>query len=179
MNTLTVIPAIVLSIAAFTNGQAVAANGHENARMCPVSASIPTDADRALADWKKKRALYLHDLRMSSLEQREDATPDKAYHLGSALIEADLYLSYAEADGLIDGNTKTGRNDLKMAVNELRHADAMVDKTGEKARIEAFKKTATALNKDFNGCMSEENPTERDQYQTLRKSLGKMIKQIG
>lgn len=179
MNTFTIIiPAAVLSIAATINGDALAADGSDGARMCPATA-IPTAADRAMADWRKKRALYLHDLRLSSLEQRETTPPGKSYDLGAALIKADLYLSYAEADGLIAGKTKTGRDELNRAASELQDAARLAPDTNAKHEIESYRKTAMALNRDFAGCMIEEKPNEREGYQDLRRNIARTIKQVG
>lgn len=179
MNTLTVIPAAILAIATFMNGETMAADGPAGPRMCPATTAIPTAADRAMAEWRKQRALYLHDLRLSSLAQRETMPPGKAYDLGTALVEADLYLSYAEADGLIVGKTKLGRDDLNKAVSELKNAETLVVKPSEKAKIESFRKTAIALNRDFDGCMNEEGAKEREGYQDLRRNLARLIKQTG
>jgi len=179
MNALTAIPALVLSIAAVINGEAVAADNSQTARMCPASTPAPTAADDAMALWEKNRALYLHDLRLSSLEQREKTPPTSGYELGNTLIEADLYIAYAEADGLISRKVGNGRSELNMALTELKKADEIAPTDTEKTRIEGFRKTAMAMSREFDDCTPEETRDERTQYKTLRNAIGHMIKQVG
>lgn len=78
------------------------------------------DAERqGVASWEKERALYLRDLKLASLDQRELQLSESQYLQAEQLIQAQLNVAYAETDLITLGDYHTAMVDLHDALTNL------------------------------------------------------------
>ncbi len=78
------------------------------------------DAERqGVASWEKERALYLRDLKLASLDQRELELSESQYLQAEQLIQTQLNVAYAETDLITLGDYHAAMADLHDALANL------------------------------------------------------------
>ena len=140
-------------------------------------------ASSTAAQWQKKRALYLHDLQISSFEQKKEPAgeqtgeppPGNDFDIADDLIDANLYVSYAETDRLMLDNPVSARDDLKQALDKLNEAYALAN-GDEKPEIAAVKKDLVATRESINTCIGTDTGEARKTYQSLQNDIGRLVK---
>jgi hypothetical protein len=177
MNTKTITFLFAVCLTPFLIGNATAASVQQPC-MAGVSTAETTATDPDMGHWKKQRALYLHDLRLSALEQKNDQLSKTDFDKANALIEADLYLAYAEADQIMLGDAKTARTDLTKAQKNLDKVHNLAS-TAEKAKIETIDKTVIARREADATCNRQAPDRELKSYEMLHKDIRKLERQIG
>jgi len=141
------------------------------------STAMNAPTEPGMAHWKKERALYLHDLQLSALEQKQDHLSKTEFDKGKDLIDADLYLAYAEADQLMLDNTKTTRADLTKVQNDLNKARDLAT-TAEKAKIETINITIVGKHESDIACIRAPEQVLKS-YEMLHKNIRSLEQQIG
>ena len=165
---------IITCCGALTYGTAQASMSKTAAPILPVC-NAEQDSDSEAAQWQKEHALYLHDLRLSSFEQKDKPDPANGFDVADDLLDASLYVAYAETDRLMLDNPLTARNDLKQALNKMDEAYSLADDV-EKSRISMVKKELVTTRDSINTCLGSETAKQRDHYDTLRKNIGELVK---
>lgn len=130
--------------------------------------------DPEVARWEKMRALYLHDLQMSSLDQKSGLLSEKDYNMVSKLIEAALYTAYAKADQVILDEPKTARNDLDQALTNFDNASTLASDS-EKSEIATIKKLLVATRDTMIGCHGQDSQNEDQAYNALKHKIDHLI----
>lgn len=165
---------IITCLGAFAGGAARASMAETAEPVLPVCNS-EQDSDSEAAQWQKEHALYLHDLRLSSFEQKDKPVPTNGFDVADDLLDASLYVAYAETDRLMLDNPSSARNDLKQALNKMDEAYSLADDV-EKSRISMVKKELVSTRDAINTCIGAESAKQRDHYDTLRKNIGELVK---
>lgn len=134
----------------------------------------------SMAKWEKERALYLHDIQMSSLDQKEtNETLSRAdYTIISSLIDAELYTTYAQSDQVFLGDPKTAKNDLDQAITNLKTAQAL-SSGDEKSRITKLMEKVSLLQDDVIKCNGSSQWEDMHDYESVRSQMSQFIQRIG
>ena len=173
MNT-TKILFIITCLGTFAYGTAQASMSAYAGPTLPVCNS-EHDTDSEAAQWQKEHALYLHDLQISSFEQKDKPVPTNGYDVADDLLDASLYVAYAETDRLMLDNPHNARNDLKQALNKMDEAYSLADDV-EKSKIKMVKKEVLTTRDAIDTCLGAESAKQRDHYDMLRKNIGELVK---
>jgi hypothetical protein len=156
-------------------GTAVLAKNMPN---CAVKASAATDAEKNVARWQRSRALYLHDLEVSKLEQKSTSLSENEQDLIDKLTDADLYVAYAQANRLALNDTQKASNNIQEARDLLDQAHTLA--TGqEKERIAAVTKSLVSTEDRISACNGMNDNEERDAFEKLRKDIDSVVNDIG
>lgn len=149
------------------------------AQACPVSAASGDSAavDRDMARWQKARALYLHDLQLSTLEQQKTLTKTEQ-DLADHLADAYLYVSYAEAERLALASPERARNNLDEALRRLDGAYALAS-AKHKARIDRLRQSLQSTRELTMACNGTSTRQQRKAFEGLRKDIGQLVRQVG
>jgi hypothetical protein len=135
--------------------------------------------DQETATWENERALYMHDMQMSSLdrdeEQRDVSKANRAV-IGN-LIDAELYIAYAETDQVLLGDYHSAGNDLDQALVYLKAALGAASGS-EKSHVTRLKEKVTSFRNDINSCRSQAGWHEMHDYQGLRTEFSHIIHRL-
>ena len=137
-----------------------------------------SDADTNVANWEKSRALYLHDMELANLEQKQAALPDATLKLADTLSDAGLYIAYAETDRLVLDDAKKANADLDEARNLLQQAAAQAN-PDEQASIGKVAKSLVATEKMVTACNGTDSNEQQETFEQLRQSLDRVVSGLG
>lgn len=142
------------------------------------TSAATTNADANVASWEKSRALYLHDLRLANLEQKQENLSDKTLKIADTLSDAGLYLAYAETDNLVLNSPKKAQADLDEARGLLKQASALANH-GEQVSIDKVSKSLDSTEKMITACNGKNSDEKQASFENLRKSLGQIVNGLG
>jgi hypothetical protein len=133
--------------------------------------SFDTDEERQnYAGWEKSHANYQRDLEFANLESSQDAH----YKTKANLINARLYVEYAEADELALGHVPQVRQDLRQARAYLSRA-AVKAGAAEQIKIRKLAKEMTLKAINGNSCGEAAMQQARFHYQRLKDTLDELL----
>ena len=136
------------------------------------------DVDTNVANWEKSRALYLHDLALANLEQKQEALPDATLKVADTLSDAGLYIAYAETDRLVLDNSKKANADLNEARSLLQQAAVQAD-LADQASIDNVTKSLDSTEKMITACNGTDSNEQYEKFEKLRKSLDRVVNGLG
>jgi hypothetical protein len=133
------------------------------------------DLDRKrFADWEKAHAIYIHDLELAALEK------DKGHNKTSKekIIDARLYVGYAEAEQIELGHIKQAREDLQKSRDFLSQASLQVD-ADNRVKIQSLAKEVklSAILPD-GACREPSFSQARYRYQHLKQNFDDLISEL-
>lgn len=144
------------------------------ANMVADSAAVDVD----MAHWLKKRALYLHDLKLSSLEQKSGSVSEAVLDIADKLVDANLYVAYAEADRLALDKSLSADNDMHQALYRLDEAYELA--AGDvKTKIAAVRTKLVSTRDVMKVCNGADYAQQRDEYETLRRDIDELVNHLG
>lgn len=129
--------------------------------------------DRDMAHWQKEHALYLHDLRLSALEQEAGNSLAPGFMVVRHLIDAALDVAYAEADRLALKEAGWARNHMNRALHKLDAAYALAP-VNEQEKIVGLEKRLITTRDAHCACYGQDSQTERKSYENLRKDISRL-----
>jgi len=146
---------------------------------CPVNLSANhSSADPNLASWIRKRALYLHDLKISSFEEKHGLVSKTDLNMADDLADAGLYIAYAEADRLGMEQAGSADVDMQLALGQLDRAYGLA--SGDiKKKIEMAKTTLESTRDTMRLCQGTDFRQQREEYEALRKDIQRLVNDIG
>ena len=147
--------------------------------LCPSSqAANHSPADPNLASWIRKRALYMHDLKLSSFEEKHALISTTDLDMADELADAGLYVAYAEADRLGMEQTGSAEVDMQQALGRLDRAYNLA--SGDmKTRIAQTKTRLESTRDTMRLCQGADFRQQRDDYEALRKDIARLVNVIG
>jgi len=136
------------------------------------------DVDANVASWEKSRALYLHDLQLANLEQKQEALTDRTLKIADTLSDADLYVAYAETDRLVLNSPKQAQADLDQAKDLLHQASVMANH-GDQTSIDKVTKSLNSTETMITACNGTDSNEQQQTFEQLRKSIGQIVSGLG
>lgn len=146
--------------------------------LCPLNPEMTATADTGLARWQKERALYLHDLQLSTLEQKPGAHPAEELDLADELADADLYVAYARTDRLALASVQQARHDLSMALDKLDQAYVRAQGRIHK-QIDGLRKSLLTLRDKTLTCFGSDDHQQRKAFDELRQAISHVVQNLG
>ena len=132
-------------------------------------------ADRQdFANWEKAHAVYDHDLAFAAL----DSAKNDEHEARSALINARLYVAYAEAEQLDLDHPQQAQQDLQLTRDYLSRAALKADPAG-RVKIQNLAKSVK-----FNPLDKAESCSEppfqhtRNRYEHLKANLDELVNNL-
>ena len=124
------------------------------------------------ATWEKAHALYLHDLAFASL----DRSNRENFQAKSDLINARMYLAYAEADQLDLGSLKKAKQDIKESRNYISRAISADNNPRSDDTIRNFeKKVKLSAIDDSKSCNFESPRKMRDSFDQVKGDIDALM----
>ena len=179
MDAKTVIFIVAVSFSVFQAATSQAAVQSATQVPCPVNEKADqSGADPNLAQWIRKRALYLHDLKLSSFEEKKEPLSPTDLNIADKLVDAGLYIAYAEADRLALDQSISADVDMQQALDRL---DLAYDLAAGDVK-DKIAKTRTKLEStrdEMLVCHGEDFRQQRKEYEALRRDIGHLVNAIG
>jgi|GEM_PF-6038854 len=146
---------------------------------CPANEGADQSGDDSnLAQWIRKRALYLHDLKLSSFEEKPEPLSATDLSIADKLADAGLYIAYAEADRLALDRSISADVDMQQALSRLDEAYALA--SGDvKDNIAKTRTKLESTRDELLVCHGEDFRQQRNEYETLRRDIGHLVNGIG
>ena len=178
MDTRTLMLIAVIGIA-ITYGMATQAAESLSPMACPVNLSANhSSPDPNLASWIRKRALFIHDLKISSFEEKHGLVSRTDLNMADELADAGLYIAYAEADRLGMEQSGSADVDMQLALGQLDRAYGLA--SGDmKKKIAQAKTTLESTRDTMRVCQGTDFRQQREEYEALRKDIERLVNTIG